>query len=75
MGFGTKQKDHRGRGGREVVGFRIKQKTKGKESGWLWGFRTEQKDKFKKHSGAICLIKQRRERERERERERVKQEK
>ena len=35
----------------------------------LWGFRTEQKDKLKKHSGAICLIKQRR------ERERVKQEK
>ena len=35
----------------------------------LWGFRTEQKDKLKKHSGAICLIKQRGERERERERE------
>ena len=37
MGFGTKQKDHRGRGGREVVGFRIKQKTKGKENGWGCG--------------------------------------
>lgn len=37
MGFGTKQKDHRGRGGREVVGFRIKQKTKGKENGWGYG--------------------------------------
>ena len=35
----------------------------------LWGFRTEQKDKLKKHSGAICLIKQRGERERERESE------
>ena len=35
----------------------------------LWGFRTEQKDKLRKHSGAICLIQQRRERERERESE------
>jgi len=47
MGFGTKQKDHRGRGGREVVGFRIKQKTKGRRVGGVVGFRIEQKDKLK----------------------------
>lgn len=67
MGFGTKQKDHRGRGGREVVGFRIKQKTKGRRVGGVVGFQDRTEGQVKKHSGAICLIKRRGERERERE--------
>ena len=48
MGFGTKQKDHRGRGGREVVGFRIKQKTKGRRVGGVVGFQDRTEGQVKK---------------------------